>query len=265
MRAVIAFVSLGVVSCLPMAAHGAAACSQYWRGPNAVEWVEQGTQHGARIVARDPRWKVYGLTPYATSHAACDDCTRDTVGAAVLWLNAGDTAGGDLEKAVSPETVARVMSGFPFRLADANVHTEAPSVAVTVGGFAGRARPIEIDYRNGRSKHVVAFSAVQGACLVLYGILYSEKAEEVATSDISAFTSAIDVEAYVPKPDAWAFQGPNLRETELPLGNAFQPRDLDDAGNGATQGDPTQGDATQGDAPKGNASSDADTDAANGR
>ena len=221
MRGSVAVAGFCALSCLP--AKAAAACREYWRAPHAVEWVEQGKQRGARISSRDPAWTLLGLGRAATSHAACATCTNDRIGAAVLWLGAADTPNRDLERAVSPEVVARVMRPFPFQVTDAVLHADADSVAVSIGGLEGRARAITIDDHDGSTRHVIALSAVQGDCLVLYGILHAWNGAEVAIDQIEAFTSAIEVEAYAPIPnDAILNPWPDLRGLDFPLGDAFR-------------------------------------------
>jgi hypothetical protein len=227
MRAFVAVTSLFALSCLP--AKGEVACREYWRAPHAVEWVEQGAQRGARIVARDPSWKLLGLGRYATSHAACETCANDRIGAAVLWLGAGNTSNVDLERTLAPEIVARIMAPFPFQVSDAYVHAEAESVAVSIGGLEARARAVDIDYRDGRSHHVIAVSAVKGRCVVVYGILHAWNGAEVALERIEAFASAIEVESYAPKPDDMILNPPpDLRGLDFPLGDAFRQHDMDD-------------------------------------
>jgi len=77
------------------------ACRFYRSDNNSIEWVEQGEPRGMRIVARDPRWQIFGLSLEGTRHAGCPTCSRGEIAGAVLWVGTGANRPADIVRTLS--------------------------------------------------------------------------------------------------------------------------------------------------------------------
>src|SRR4030088_374712 len=87
----------------------AVACRWYMSGSDFVEWVENGEQQGARLVVRDARWQIGGLSLEGTRHAGCPTCSKGEIAGAALWFG---VAANNAD--VSPEVVAELLRMAPF-------------------------------------------------------------------------------------------------------------------------------------------------------
>jgi len=223
----VAAIAMGLFVLLCFSARGEdVVCRWYMGGKHFTEWVEQGEQRGARIVARDPKWELSGLGWHATSQAGCQTCSDDQIAGATLWFGTGDffvSQKGEFERALSPEAVARMMAPFPFQVSGADFRAKTAIVPASLGELEGRARVISIKSDDGRSHEVIALFVGKG-CLSLFGILYIKGGAEVALDSLNAFVQAIGVESYKPIPDPRFLNPPPPPEDTFPLGDAFRRR-----------------------------------------
>lgn len=191
---------------------------------NSIEWVERGAGYelrGARIVARNPDWKVNdAYAAHGIGHAECSTCADDRVRSAVLWLRfAPNNLSIDaLEQKIASEAIAELLRLPPFGLSDVKFRAESDSVQVSIGELAGRARLIGVTGR-GASGELIALAVAKG-CLGLVGVL-SAKDAKIGLDRLDAVVQAIGVEFYKPAPI------PVAPLTGLPLGDRFRPEDLE--------------------------------------
>jgi hypothetical protein len=221
-------IALGLFALFSSSAWGEnAACRWYMSGPQFTEWVEQGEQRGARIVARDPKWQLHDLG-HAANGAGCQTCSNEEIAGATLWLGVNESAPSaihdDLESAVAPDVVARMMARFPFQLSGADFQAKTAAVPASIGDLEGRLRLIGIESRDGHSHEVLALRVVKG-CVSMVGILYAKDGATIALDQFSAFVQAIGIEWYKPASDPQILNPPPAEPNEgLPLGDAFRRR-----------------------------------------
>ena len=128
-------------------------CRWYMNGAYATEWIEEGEERGARIVARDLKWQVDDAFAFhSMSHAICHDCLADQISSAMLWMRAAADAVsiGDLDRAVSPQAVAAWMRVTPSAISGAEFVAQSDAVSASLGELEGRARVIGVKYGDGR-------------------------------------------------------------------------------------------------------------------
>src|SRR5258705_1904980 len=226
MRVVAAAVGLFIL--LPSLAKGEDACRWYMYGAYATEWLEQGEERGARIVARDFKWQVDDAFAFhSMSHAICHDCLDDQISRAMLWMRVAEDAVsiGDLDGKVSPQAVAAWMRVTPSAISGAEFVAQSDAVSASLGELEGRARVIGVKYGDGRSDELVALAVAKG-CFSLFGVLYANDHAKIAIDRVDAFVRAIGVEWYRPPPDS--MRSPRFIPPEdLPLGDAFRRRYID--------------------------------------
>jgi len=190
---------------------------------NSIEWVERGAGYelrGARIVARNPDWKVDDeYASYGIGHAECPTCGADRVRNAWLWLRfaPNDLSIDALEQKIAPEAIAELLRLPPLGLSDVKFRAASDSVQASIGELVGRARLIGITGR-GASGEVLALAVAKG-CLGLVGVL-DARDPKVGLDQLDAVVQAIGVDFYQPPPI------PAAPLTGLPLGDRFRPEDL---------------------------------------
>ena len=191
---------------------------------NSIEWVERGATYelrGARIVARNPDWKVNDdYAAHGIGHAECSTCGDDRVRSAMLWLRfAPNNLSIDaLEQKIEAEAIAELLRRPPLGLSDVKYREASDSVPASIGELVGRARLIGIAGR-GASGEVIALAVAKG-CLGLVGVI-DARDPKVGLDQLDAFVQAIGVEFYKSAPV------PVAPLTGLPLGDRFRPEDLE--------------------------------------
>jgi hypothetical protein len=121
----------------------------------------------------------------------------DQISGGALWLRVSDRMPGELYQWISPDSVARTMMVRSHALTE--FHAVSEAVQVSIGGFAGPARVLATNDRDGRARQVIAF-AVARQCLALTGILSEKDGAPTAIDRLDSFTGAIAVELYEPAP-----------------------------------------------------------------
>ncbi len=224
-----AVVAMAAVVLMSSAAKGEDdVCRWYMNGAYATEWIDQGEEHGARIVARDPKWQVDDAFAFhSMSHATCRNCLDGQIGNAALWLRAAAdfVSIKDLEEAVSPQAVAARMRVSPFGISGAEFFAVSEAVSVSLVELTGRARVINVKYGDGRSDKFIALAVVKG-CFSLFGILFAKDGAQVGIDGVEAFASAIGVEFYKPPSNPYVNKPPLQPAPwdNLPLGDAVRRR-----------------------------------------
>jgi hypothetical protein len=196
-------------------AHGAeSTCKHPVGGSYDVEWMEGGEPRGARIVAVDPKWALYGSLD-ALGNAFCETCDRDQIRSVHLWLWPRDSADRDVDKEISPEYLAQLM--MVFQMPPAEFRANSDPEPVTIAGLEGKARKIGIRSSDGRSYEAIILSASQG-CLSLSAIAWAREGVAIPLDRIGALASAISIERYSP---VWV---PCRPLEEIPQLELIQPR-----------------------------------------
>jgi len=180
---------------------------------------------GARLVAADAKWKLQP-TWHATGTLLCETCDADQIRSAYFWFGPANPADRDVERQMSPEYFADLLSALHMPLAElpAEVRADGGSQPVTIAGLRGRARKIGIRSPDGRAYETIVVAVARG-CVGLVAIASAANSRDLSLDRIGALASAIDIQRYGPMPDPCPPQPPDPRAPEdIPLLEQLQPK-----------------------------------------
>jgi hypothetical protein len=192
------------------------SCHFQSRGGRYVEWTDRGEYRGARIVSRSPSWELDDVFSYhGITWVTCATCSDEQL-AGAMWFGLQDSSQRDLDRMIAPDSIARAMTRFPFRLYDAEFVPKSGAVRVSVGGLEGLAQVLGVRPHEGRASELITFATARD-CLVLSGILFEKGGAPTSIDRLAPFSAAIAVESYKPDPPKFT---PSPIPDELPLGDA---------------------------------------------
>jgi hypothetical protein len=174
-----------------------------------MQWIEGGEMWGARVAVADPKWKLQ--ESWHSNTVMCETCRADQIRFAHFWLGLADPAQRDVDKEVSPEFFAQMMTVLHMPLAE--YRADGDSRPVTITGLEGKARKIGIRSSDGRFHDAIILSASRD-CLYLTAIAAGADDREIPLERIDALSSAFDVRRYGPLPDPCPEDIPLLEKLE---------------------------------------------------
>ena len=196
--AILAFVLCSV----GLAAGADGPCEFDSGGSHFIEWRDGVETYGARLVARQPNWKLSnGLAYHAISTAFCESCRDDQIRHAYFWLGVG--AKRDLKATVAPDSVHQVMATFPFNMGASKFAPESEPMPILMDGAEGFARLIRVQYPDAKSGQVTAqvmAVAVAKDCFFLFGVLFRDNAADLSSASLEPVAAAFGFEHYQPEP-----------------------------------------------------------------
>jgi hypothetical protein len=214
--AIVALIVVALVSGSALAED--AACKSRSSGPNFIEWIERGQLRGVRLLSHDPKWQVQG-GQHVTAGVVCKSCADGSGLGAALSFGVASPGTYNVERAISPDSVAKFTRGYPFRFTGVHPRDESKRVDATVGPLAGRARVFSVQLAGGATGEVIALAVVQN-CLSIFGIFYHGALAPIVPVELEAFTGAVDLEFYTPPPEPQRVRPP----IDFPLGDEYRRR-----------------------------------------